>query len=297
MATLCLGEALVDLVCERPVASLAEATTFVPYCGGAVANVAITAAREGARVALAGGSGDDAWGHWLRDRLASEGVSLELFSLVAQTSTPVAFVTVDDAGEPSFSIYGEGIGAAIGSLSGRLEQAVAAADGLFISSNTLVGEDERAVTLRARELALAAAKPLVVNPNLRLARWPSIASAIDAVRRIIEGALLVRASQDEAELITGKPDPARAAEELVCAGARMAVVSRGADGAVLRGELCGDVPGVRARTLSTMGAGDALTGVLLGRLARTGFYPAAVAAALPDAVAAGARATERWSAL
>jgi fructokinase len=46
-----------------------------------------------------------------------------------------------------------------------------------------------------------------------------------------------------------------------------------------------------------MGAGDALTGVLLGRLAQTGFYPAAVAAALPDAVAAGARATERWSAL
>jgi fructokinase len=40
-----------------------------------------------------------------------------------------------------------------------------------------------------------------------------------------------------------------------------------------------------------------LTGVLLARLAATGFYPAAVAAALPEAVAESARACERWAAL
>ena len=57
MRTLCLGEALVDLVCERPVASIAEADAFVPRFGGAIANVAVTAARRGADVALAGGVG------------------------------------------------------------------------------------------------------------------------------------------------------------------------------------------------------------------------------------------------
>jgi len=66
--TLCLGEALVDLICEYPVSDLADAHAFVPHFGGAVANVAVVAARAGASVALAGGAGDDAWGRWLRDR-------------------------------------------------------------------------------------------------------------------------------------------------------------------------------------------------------------------------------------
>jgi sugar/nucleoside kinase (ribokinase family) len=41
MPTLCLGEALVDLMCERPVSGLAQADAFVPHFGGAVANVAV----------------------------------------------------------------------------------------------------------------------------------------------------------------------------------------------------------------------------------------------------------------
>jgi fructokinase len=54
---------------------------------------------------------------------------------------------------------------------------------------------------------------------------------------------------------------------------------------------------VRETVRSTSGAGDALTGTLLGRLALSGFYPASVAAALPEAVAAAAAACERWGAI
>ena len=46
----CLGEALVDLICEHPVASLTEADSFSPHFGGALANVAVAAARAGADV-------------------------------------------------------------------------------------------------------------------------------------------------------------------------------------------------------------------------------------------------------
>jgi fructokinase len=48
---------------------------------------------------------------------------------------------------------------------------------------------------------------------------------------------------------------------------------------------------------STVGAGDVLTGVLLARLANSGFYPAAAAAAVPEAVAQSSLACERWGAL
>jgi fructokinase len=104
---LLLGEALVDLVCERPVAGLAEAQAFVAHPGGGVANVASVAAREGAQVALAGGAGDDEWGAWLRGRLEADGVDLRWFALHEGVQTPVAFVTVDRTGEPVFHVYGQ----------------------------------------------------------------------------------------------------------------------------------------------------------------------------------------------
>jgi sugar/nucleoside kinase (ribokinase family) len=97
--------------------------------------------------------------------------------------------------------------------------------------------------------------------------------------------------------MTGEGDPDRAARALVQAGARIVVVTLGSDGAILRGEVSADVPGTSARVISTIGAGDVLTGVLLAALATGGFDPSAVAAGLPEAVAASARACERWGAL
>ena len=295
--TLCLGEALVDLVCERPAATLVEADAFVPHFGGAVANVAVSAARAGAAVALAGGAGDDAWGEWLRERLLAERVDLEWFALTPGLATPLAFVVTDGAGEPHFEIHGDGIQALIVAAGPRLDEAVEECDALFFSSNTLAGEQERAITERARERALELGRHVCFDPNLRLHRWDSIEAAVQAARGCIPGAFLVRANRTEAELLTGEADPDAAARALVDAGARIAVVTLGADGALMRGEVGADEPGRRVRVANTVGAGDALMGVLLGRLALSGFYPPAAAAALPEAVDASARACERWGAV
>jgi fructokinase len=295
--TLCLGEAIVDLVCERPVADMAEADAFRPHFGGATGNVAYTAAAHGAHVALAGGAGDDAWGRWLRARLEEVGVDLRWFELVKGLATPLALVASDAEGEPQFSIYGNGIAATIEALSGRIDEAMAVADALFFGSNTLVGDAEGELTMSARARALELQRPVVFDPNLRLARWPTAGAAAAAANAAVPGAFLVRSNRAEAELMTGEPDPERAAAAIVAGGARLVVVTLGPAGAILRGELTADVPGVHARVRSTVGAGDVLTGVLLARLALADFDPAALAAALPDAVAEGARATERWGAV
>ncbi len=294
---MCLGEVLVDFICERPVEEMTAGQAFVPHFGGSVANIAVTAARHGARVALASGAGEDPWGRWLRDRLRREQVDVSLFELVPDALTPLAIVAVGAGGEPSYQIYGESIAAVVHGLSGRVEEAMSAASGLFFNSNTLVGPDEREVTMRAREAALGLGRPVVFDPNLRLERWRSRAEAAATVNACVPGALLVRATASEATLMTGEDDPDRAAVALVKAGARMVVITLGAEGALLRGELRLDVDGRPANVLSTIGAGDVLTGVLLARLAGSGYYPAAVAASLPDAVAESALACERWGAL
>ena len=295
---LCLGEALVDLICERHVQSVAQADCLVPHFGGAVANVALLAARAGARVALAGGVGDDDWGRWLREQLQDAEVQLSWFELIDGLTTPMALATVDDAGEARYTIYGETIGSVVHALRNRLEEAVDASAGLFISSNTLVGEDERDVTMRARELMLERRRPVVFDPNLRLHRWRSRADAAASANACVPGALLVRANAVEARLMTGEDDLERAALALLKAGARNVVITLGADGALLRGKFRADVPGVpAARLLSTIGAGDVLTATLLARLAASAWYEPAIAAGLRDAVAAAARACERWGAV
>src|ERR687893_2232372 len=251
-----------------------------------------------ARVALAGGAGEDAWGGWLRDRLASENVDHDWFGLVPGVLTPVAFVTIDLRGEPSYAIYGDTIQAVIEALEGRLDEAVDRCDALFVTSNTLVGERERALTVAARDRALEQGKPVLFDPNLRLHRWREPAQAATEARALVKDAFLVKCNGEEARLLTGEDDPEAAVEGLLAAGAKHAVVTRGARGAVVRGGgMKLDMPGVPAHPISTVGAGDVFMGTVVAGLAATRFYPPAIAAALRDAVVEGARATERWGAL
>ena len=103
---MCLGEALVDFVSESPVARLTDARAFVPSFGGSQANIAVGAARFGARSAMVGRAGTDPWGTWLRARLESEGVDVSMFELREDVATTMAFVALSSEGEPTFSIHG-----------------------------------------------------------------------------------------------------------------------------------------------------------------------------------------------
>lgn len=293
-----IGETLVDLICERPVSDWSEAGPFVPHCGGAPTNAAIVAARCGAAAALGGGVGDDQWGRWLAERLTEERVGLEWWARLPGVRTAVAFDVIDEDAVPDFLIYGEGIEPAMQALEPRLADAVGSCAAIELGSNTLVGERERAVCREARSLALRASKPVIVDVNLRLHRWPDAQACTDVVREFCADALLVKVNGEEARLLSGEDDPARAAEAICSSlGVRLTVVTLGADGALARGAASADAPGVRAEVVDTTGAGDAVNGVLVAALAASGFDPHAAADALPVAVATAARSTEAYGAV
>jgi len=296
MTIVCLGEAIVDLVCERELSEPGEADNFVPHPGGALANVAVAARRAGADVALLGGVGEDDWGRWLRERLWSEGVDVRWLATVDGVATPVAFVTFNWDREPSFAVYGDAIGATMAAAAGDLEEALGQAAALIFGSNTLVGEPEREITLRARRLALDRGIPILFDPNLRPNRWRDLGRAIEICRDLIEGAFVVRANREEAELLTGVADPAAAASELSARGARLAVVTRGAEGAVIRGAAEGEADAPQVEVVAPLGAGDAFMGALAAALAAGGWESGLAAEALPAAIAAGARACAGWGA-
>ena len=270
---------------------------FVPHSGGAPANAAVVAARCGAQVSLGSGVGDDPWGEWLSRRFRAEGIGMGWFSRVPGLRTPLAFVVVNEQGEPDFIVYGDDIEAGLLSLEDRLAEAIAAHDALLIGSNTLLGERERQLTLRARELALAGGKHIFFDPNVRVRRWRDARKAVAVVGDVLAGATLLKVNHSESELLTGEADPAAAAERLVDMGAELVAVTLGPHGALLRGAMSADIDGVPADAVDTTGAGDVVTGVLIAALATGGYSAEAAAEALPVAVAAAARATEGWGAI
>jgi fructokinase len=294
----CLGEGLVDLICEHPVASLADAESFAPHFGGALANVAVAAARAGGEAALAGAAGDDDWGRWLRDRLEREGIDLRYFELLSGEQTPVAFATFDDHANPHFQIYGDAVEIAVAAVAPHLDEVMEMASALVFSSTTLATEAERDVTLRARELAFQRGAKICFDPNIRPNRWGGeVEPAAAASRELIEGSTVLRANRDEAMAIAAVDDPREAAQRLADLGAELAVVTLGAEGAVARGACEAEAPSPQVEVVSTLGAGDAFMGTLVAALAARDWDLGRADEALPAALEAAAQACTRWAAL
>jgi sugar/nucleoside kinase (ribokinase family) len=279
----CIGEAIVDLVRERPGDALEEGQSFAAHFGGSLANAAVGASRFGAATGFVGAVGDDAWGSWLRRRLVEERVDVTWLATVEGAQTPHAFVTVSSDGEPSFAFYGDSD--LVAAAAARIAEPLAGEAGvLLFGSDGLLGSAARELTARARELARDRAWQLVYDPNLRPARWSDPATMRGVAGAEVAGCSLVKCNREEATALTGASEPADAASVLLARGAGVAVVTLGAGGALLAipdGEpLHVPAPVPVARSLDATGAGDCVTAVLAAALAAR-----AGPAALPEVLA------------
>ena len=229
---------------------------------------------------------------------SARAVELEYFELLSNEQTPIAFASFDETGEPSFQIYGDAVAVAVQSVGPRLDTVLERATALVYGSTTLATAGEREVTLRARDLALERGLRVCFDPNIRPNRWGGDPGpAARASRELVAGSAVVRANRDEATAITGVDDPREAAAALVELGAELAVVTLGAEGAVMRGACEAELPAPEVEVVTTLGAGDAFMGTLVGGLAGLGWDLSRADEALPAALDAAADACSRWSAL
>lgn len=292
----CLGEAIVDLICERNLALSERAGSFIPWPGGALANVAVQIARQDVPVALVGGVGADRWGGWLRRDLEREGVETRWLAELRGADTPVALVEFGPDNEPAFQVYGEHIGPTMAATSGFLEEAVAGSQALVVGSNTMVGETERVVTRRAVELARGSGRPVLLDPNYRPGRWQAVEAARECCREMIAAADVVKMNRQEAELVTGLGDPRDAARALAGMGPELAVVTAGTEATVTAGAAAASHQPEIGETVSPLGAGDAFMGALAAGLARRSWDLARAGEVLPEASRAAASVCRIWGA-
>src|SRR5512146_2042888 len=97
------GELLVEFVATRVGQTFDSPGTFEgPFASGAPAIFADQAARQGARVAIAGCVGQDAFGEAVLQRLVDDGVSIHGVKRCADHPTGTAFVAYRADGERQF---------------------------------------------------------------------------------------------------------------------------------------------------------------------------------------------------
>ncbi len=293
---LCLGEAIVDLICERRLEPDGQPDRLSPHHGGALPNVAAAAARRGAPAALVGGVGSDHWGRWLIDGLAAEGVETRWVATIDGARTPLAIALFDSAGEPSFQIYGEHIGPTMAAAGVFLEESIGLAQALVAGPNTMVGETEREVTRKAVALASKRGIPLLIDPNHRPTRWGSTEETLEFGRELIAAATVVKCNLEEARLFSGEHDPRMAIAALNAMGPELVVVTDREREIRTGGAAVATCTPERIEVLSPLGAGDAFMGSLAAGLARLDWDLARVSEVLPEAAADATRVCAHWGA-
>lgn len=262
-----LGEILIDLTqCGINEQGIPQ---FTANPGGAPANLAVAAARLGAKTTFIGKVGRDSFGAYLRSCLEENGVDVTGLTTDPLRNTTLAVVALDVAGERSFSFYRES--SADVNLSAEDIPLSLLADTRFFhfGSVSLTCEPAYSATLYAAKRAKKNGAILSYDPNYRASLWPDKQTAIARMQEPLTLVDVLKVSDEELPLLTGTTDLEAGSAILAARGIRLVLVTLGAKGSFYwyQGHT-GQVPGVPCKVGDTNGAGDTFFGALLSRLAK-----------------------------
>lgn len=265
----CFGEALIDFLASPPIPG--ETRTFRQFAGGAPANAAVAVAKLGGRCEFVGMLGEDMFGDFLQDSLHEAGAGTRHVRRTAQAKTALAFVSLDERGERSFSFY-RPPAADLLFRDEDFDPSCFADAGVFhCCSNSLTEPGIAATTLAGMARARATGALVSMDLNLRPALWPDAAPQLDVLWQALEAADLVKLAREELDFLKA----GRHSDEDVVArllrGARLVLLTDGAAPMRWFGrDDHGELSTFPVRAVDTTAAGDAFIGGLLSQLQRRG---------------------------
>ena len=262
-----IGEILIDLTQSGRTEQ--GIPRFDANPGGAPANLAVAASRLGAKTAFIGRVGKDSYGEFLRRTLEENRVDVSGLSVDPVQHTTLAIVTLDETGERSFSFYRD----PSADVNLRVEDAPAALLSdtriLHFGSVSLTAEPSRSATLEAAKMAKEHGAWISYDPNYRASLWSDESTAIRQMLEPLPLVDILKVSDEELPLLTGLTDPERGSARLAEKGAKLVLVTLGAEGAFYRfGGKIGHIPGLKVTVGDTNGAGDTFFGALLSQLVK-----------------------------
>ncbi|MGJ3263677.1 MAG: sugar kinase [Salinarimonas sp.] len=243
---------------------------YAPGFGGDCSNVAIAAARLGARAAMATAVGDDTFGQAFLDVWAREGVDTSAVIRRPGERTGVYFISYGPDGH-DFSYYRQGSAASLMTPAELPTKAIATARILHASGiSQAISPSCTDAVFAAMRAAREAGALVSYDTNLRLRLWP-----LDRARAIIQAAAamadIVLPGHADARLRTGLDRPEEICDAYLRLGASVVALTLGKDGAMIATpEGRTSIPARRVAAVDATGAGDAFDGAFLADYVRHG---------------------------
>ena len=262
-----VGEILIDLT-QSGVNELGI-PVFAANPGGAPANLAVAAARLGAKSAFIGKVGTDSFGTFLRSTLIDNNVDVTGMITDETSRTTLAVVALDKTGERTFSFYRDP-SADVNLRSEEIADAqLKNTKFLHFGSVSLTTDPARTATLHAARTAKAFGAAISYDPNYRASLWSDEATAVARMLEPLDMVDVLKVSDEELPLLTGTADLEKGSQILADKGISLVLVTLGPNGAFYRfGSHTGHVPGIKVKVGDTNGAGDTFFGAALSQLAK-----------------------------
>ncbi len=267
-----LGEILIDFTSAG--ISVAGQALFERNAGGAPANVAVAVTRLGGRSAFIGKTGADPFGRFLEKTLRDCGVHTSGMRVDPAQHTTLAFVSLSDSGERTFS-FCRNPGADTTLSADELDLSILQNTRiLHIGSLSLTHKPCRSATRSAIECVRQAGGLISYDPNWRASLWPDRASALTMMLSLMPLADIVKVSDEELELLYGTADLQAGAQMILDQGPSLVLITLGKKGAFFKTRTAsGTVPAPPVNVIDTTGAGDSFIGGMLTRIAQAGEKP------------------------
>jgi len=267
-----LGELLIDFA---PVGVDEDGyPTLAAKAGGAPPNLLAALAAYGAKTAMICKVGTDAFGKMLINTLEKAGI--ETIGVVEDDSffTTLAFVTLDETGDRSFS-FARKPGADTCLRFEEINLTLIENAKIFHHGTlSLTSEPVRTATQKAVAYAKNAGKLITFDPNLRASLWDSLDEAKEQILWGLKNADIVKISDEEVDFLWSC-GPHEGAKLLIeDFDVKLAMVTLGPDGAYLQNEKTSAHAGCPAvKPIDTTGAGDIFGGSAISRLLKIGKAP------------------------
>ncbi len=269
-----LGELLIDFTCVR--ADADGYPTMAAHPGGAPANFLAALTKFGAKTALLGKVGDDAFGKMLLSTLQKAGIGTDGMVIDPSVFTTLAFVTLDETGDREFS-FARKPGADTQLRFEEIDLSLIDDARVFhFGTLSLTGEPARTTTYQAVAYAKSKGKLITYDPNLRKPLWDSLDEAKKQILWGLSQADVVKISDEEVDFLFGLGVEDGAAYILENFPVSLVFVTCGADGCYFATRSTnGKVPGLTGiQVADTTGAGDIFGGSAVWKLLQYGTEPA-----------------------
>ena len=267
MKILCIGEALIDMICTDVNVSLSNGQHFLKKAGGAPANVAAAIAALGGEVTMAAKVGDDPFGQHLIELLDTMGVNTSLIIKDPAHFTTFAFVSLMNDGERDFYFNrGADKELTISDLAGLLLNEYGIVH--FGSATAFLPGPLQSTYIELLAKAKQAGCLISFDPNYRhLLFQNNSAYFIQQCGAFIESCDFFKLSDEEALLITGTDTVALAAAALRKKTKAVFTITLGKEGTLLcMSDTLEIIKSIPIQAVDATGAGDAFVGAVLYQL-------------------------------